>query len=286
MLKMALCSFGLILLGCGAASSVAGGTGGPVSPSVPPDTETKGADVSPQQGDTETPEAATAGGPDEPAAPSPEPPQEGLLEATETESLLRITIISDQQEPIPGVIVTVESSSGRRFVSRESNGQGLLELLVPSGDTYIARFVSLDENEITKEIPIPAKPYITANFELTYTPPRTRSFVLKGIHFDTARWDLKKESYPNLTNLIEYMTLKKSAVIRLEGHTDNVGDDQKNKILSQKRADEVRRYLIKKGIAPERMEAVGCGETVPIASNDTEEGRRTNRRTVVTILQE
>ena len=82
------------------------------------------------------------------------------------------------------------------------------------------------------------------------------------------------------------MTLKKAAHIQLEGHTDNVGDDKANQVLSQKRAESVRRYLIKKGIGPKRIQAVGYGESKPIASNDTDKGRQTNRRTVVTIISE
>jgi outer membrane protein OmpA-like peptidoglycan-associated protein len=217
---------------------------------------------------------------------APAPPPEGPLEATETESLLQIKIVSDKGEVIPGIMVTVENASGKRFVSRESDENGFLELLVPKGDTYYLGFVSLQEDEVKMEIAMPDKPFITAQYELTHTPAVTRSFVLKGIFFDTAKWTLKPESYPNLEHLLEFMTLKKSAVIRLEGHTDNVGNDQANQVLSQKRAEAVRRYLIKKGIFPNRIEAVGYGESKPVATNDTEEGRQTNRRTVVTILSE
>jgi outer membrane protein OmpA-like peptidoglycan-associated protein len=218
--------------------------------------------------------------------PAPTPPPEGPLEATENESLLQIKIVSDKGEVIPGVMVTVENSSGKRFVSRESDENGSLELLVPKGDTYYLGFVSLQEDEVKMEIAMPDKPFITAQYELTHTPAVTRSFVLKGVFFDTAKWTLRPESYPNLEHLLEFMTLKKSAVIRLEGHTDNVGNDQANQVLSQKRAEAVRRYLIKKGISPNRIEAVGYGESKPVATNDTEEGRQTNRRTVVTILSE
>ncbi len=215
---------------------------------------------------------------DPPGAP-PRP-----LAATETESLLRITVVTDKDEVIPGVIITVENSKGQKFISRESDENGRLELVVPKGDTYTARFVSLSENEVVKQIPMPNKPFITAEFKLIHTPPTEKSFVLHGVVFDTNKWDLKPESYPNLENLLEYMTLKKTARIRLEGHTDNVGDFQSNMILSQRRAEAVRQYLVKKGIAASRMEAKGYGETKPVASNDTEEGRQTNRRTVVTIL--
>jgi outer membrane protein OmpA-like peptidoglycan-associated protein len=221
----------------------------------------------------------------EPAA-APAPAPEGPLEATETESLLQIRIVSDKGEVIPGIMVTVDNAGGQRFVSRESDENGFLELLVPRGDTYYLGFVSLQEDEVKMEIAMPDKPFITAQYELTHTPAVTRSFVLKGVFFDTAKWTLRPESYPNLEHLLEFMTLKKSAVIRLEGHTDSVGNDQANQVLSQKRAEAVRRYLIKKGISPNRIEAVGYGESKPVATNDTEEGRQTNRRTVVTILSE
>ena len=237
-------------------------------------------DDSRDQRDTDADDTADA-----PKEVRAEPPP-GPLAATETESLLKITIVDNKGRVIPGVIVTVENSKGVKFISRESDENGFMELLVPKGDTYVARFVSLDENEVVKQIPMPDKPFITANFELIHTPSRTRSFVLKGVFFDTAKWNLKPESYPNLENLLEFMTLKKSAYIRLEGHTDSVGDDRANQVLSQRRAASVRQYLIKKGIEPARMEAVGYGESKPIATNDTEEGRQTNRRTVVTILKE
>jgi OOP family OmpA-OmpF porin len=64
----------------------------------------------------------------------------------------------------------------------------------------------------------------------------------------------------------------------LEGHTDNVGDDNSNMKLSEDRAKAVSNYLIKKGIAAERIDVKFYGETKPVASNDSDEGRRMNRR--------
>jgi outer membrane protein OmpA-like peptidoglycan-associated protein len=64
----------------------------------------------------------------------------------------------------------------------------------------------------------------------------------------------------------------------LEGHTDNVGDDATNLKLSQERAQAVSNYLMKKGIANQRIDVKFYGETKPVASNDTDEGRRMNRR--------
>lgn len=71
--------------------------------------------------------------------------------------------------------------------------------------------------------------------------------------------------------------------ITVVGHTDSIGDDQKNMVLSQKRADAVRTYLTTHGIAEDRVTAQGMGETQPIASNKTAEGRADNRRVEIIL---
>jgi outer membrane protein OmpA-like peptidoglycan-associated protein len=72
--------------------------------------------------------------------------------------------------------------------------------------------------------------------------------------------------------------------LRIEGHTDDVGADEFNQKLSQDRADSVRTYLVGKGIAEDRLEAVGYGETKPVQDNKTSAGRAANRRTEFTPL--
>lgn len=71
--------------------------------------------------------------------------------------------------------------------------------------------------------------------------------------------------------------------VRIEGHTDNQGNDAYNKDLSQRRAEAVKAYLVKKGIVSDRLEAVGFGEEQPKADNSTKEGRATNRRVEFTL---
>ena len=74
-----------------------------------------------------------------------------------------------------------------------------------------------------------------------------------------------------------------TAYLIVEGHTDNSGRDQKNMTLSQDRANAVRDYLIAAGINPDRITTVGYGSAKPVASNETDEGRRLNRRIEITI---
>ena len=74
--------------------------------------------------------------------------------------------------------------------------------------------------------------------------------------------------------------------IRVEGHTDNSGTDEYNADLSDRRARSVARYLSAHGLEPERVESVGYGESRPIADNQTEEGRATNRRVEILIVEQ
>ena len=80
--------------------------------------------------------------------------------------------------------------------------------------------------------------------------------------------------------------MKKDWKLQIAGHTDNVGNDQVNLILSKKRAEAVRDYLVSKGVPADRIRTLFFGETQPIASNDTEEGRQKNRRVEMTIVFE
>jgi len=108
---------------------------------------------------------------------------------------------------------------------------------------------------------------------------QTGRVVLSGIYFDTNKAQLKQSSEPALTEIAAM--LKKDATLKLfvVGHTDNVGQFAQNVRLSQDRATAVARSLIEQhGIAATRLIPFGCGPTVPVASNTSEEGRAKNRR--------
>ena len=74
------------------------------------------------------------------------------------------------------------------------------------------------------------------------------------------------------------------ARVRIEGHTDNTGNERRNLELSQRRGSSVRRWLIEHGVAQERLEAFGCGQNVALRMNNTEEGRQANRRVEFIII--
>jgi outer membrane protein OmpA-like peptidoglycan-associated protein len=81
------------------------------------------------------------------------------------------------------------------------------------------------------------------------------------------------------------MKAKPSLKLKIEGHTDIVGDHARNMKLSNLRAESVRNYMVQNGIAGNRLYTIGYGETRPTASNNTDEGRKLNRRTEFIIVQ-
>jgi len=107
--------------------------------------------------------------------------------------------------------------------------------------------------------------------------------IATKIHFETASATIKTTSYADLDSLVAILQQYPTIDAMIEGHTDNVGDDKSNLDLSQRRADAVKAYIIGKGIEGFRVTATGYGETQPISSNDTEEGRQQNRRVEVKL---
>ncbi|HRF99789.1 MAG TPA: OmpA family protein [Bacteroidia bacterium] len=111
-----------------------------------------------------------------------------------------------------------------------------------------------------------------------------QSIILKNIFFDFDKATIRPESTNELDRLIKLLTENPTLKIELGSHTDSKGSDEYNQKLSQSRSQSVVTYLIGKGIATDRLVAKGYGETVPVATNDTEAGRQENRRTEFKIL--
>ena len=106
--------------------------------------------------------------------------------------------------------------------------------------------------------------------------------VLKGVNFESGKSVLLKGSHKVLDEVAESLREWPEINIEIQGHTDASGNAAKNLTLSQERAETVRQYLIDKGIAPNRLTAVGYGEDKPIADNATRAGRAQNRRVEIT----
>ena len=109
--------------------------------------------------------------------------------------------------------------------------------------------------------------------------------AFENLQFETGKDIIKQESLPSLTKLAEVLLKKPEWKLQISGHTDNVGNDQNNLVLSKKRSEAVKAFMVSKGIAADRLSALYFGETVPVATNDTPEGRQQNRRVEMEIIQ-
>ncbi len=107
--------------------------------------------------------------------------------------------------------------------------------------------------------------------------------VLKNIFFDTDAYTLKSESEVELNTLLNFMENNENLEVEIEGHTDNIGAESHNLMLSENRAKAVFEYLVNNGINSKRMTFKGFGPSQPISNNDTEQGRARNRRTAFRI---
>jgi len=107
--------------------------------------------------------------------------------------------------------------------------------------------------------------------------------TLGDVLFSSGRADLKVGATSNLNRLVTFLNQNPSRNVEIEGHTDNVGGDDYNQALSQRRADSVRSFLIQQGISSRRITATGKGEHQPVTDNDSESGRQENRRVEVII---
>jgi outer membrane protein OmpA-like peptidoglycan-associated protein len=114
----------------------------------------------------------------------------------------------------------------------------------------------------------------------------TEVFILEQVQFDTSKATIKKVSDPLLDNVAQVLKEHPELLkLEVQGHTDNKGVKISNQLLSQSRAEAVKKAMIKRGIDAKRLTAKGYGQDQPIATNDTDEGRTKNRRVQFKIIE-
>lgn len=183
----------------------------------------------------------------------------------------------------------IDLETGETAVLSQSNpGNGEFMVVLPVNRNYalnVSRkgYVFYSDNFSLKE-QTDGKPY---QLDVPLVPISSvgDTIELKNIFFETAKYNLLPESEVELKKLILFLTQNPTIKIQINGHTDNVGDDNANQILSENRAKAVVDYLISKEIAKERLMYKGFGESIPKHSNETEEGRAKNRRTEFVIVK-
>lgn len=192
------------------------------------------------------------------------------------------------KQPLAGQIIYESLLSGKELgVANANPNNGAFKLVLPIGDSYgfLAQakgFYAVSENIDCQNI----TEYTEIKKDLYLVPIEKDEIIrLNNLFFDFAKFSLRTESYPELKRLIDFLNSNPAVRIEIGGHTDSVGSDENNLLLSQNRAKSVLDYLIQKGISAQRLTAKGYGETKPLADNQTNEGRQLNRRVEVKILE-
>ena len=182
---------------------------------------------------------------------------------------------------------TVDSERTQKGVVNEETGSYVAVVAVEEeedvlltakkeGYAFTSQLISSNEKVI-------GKPVKQEQMEIKEIKPEEK-YTINDINFATNSYELNKQSKFILNGFVEFLEINPTVKISIHGHTDNVGDNNDNLALSKNRAREVQNYLISKGINESRLSYDGFGETQPIASNETEEGRAKNRRTEFLIL--
>jgi outer membrane protein OmpA-like peptidoglycan-associated protein len=191
-------------------------------------------------------------------------------------------------------------NSDKLFTKTKTDADGEFLLCMPLGRDYSLnvkkqKYLFYSDNFALKEVrnqqnpfllDIPLQPVLETStvIDTTKKPKEGVPVILKNVFFATGSAELRPESQAELNRLKQLMDENPQIKIRINGHTDNEGSDSENLQLSDRRAKSVRDYLILKGIAANRLDSKGYGETLPIADNSSPLGRQQNRRTEFVVI--
>ncbi|MBL4656033.1 MAG: OmpA family protein [Bacteroidia bacterium] len=209
--------------------------------------------------------------------------------------LMKITDYDNVPEQ-NAILKIMDPDDPKKVIYRDTSdvdGNFSRPLIAKQGQNYIAfieKFgVTFEFEAADKQIQVPSIGYpvnMTHTFRIKLIEGYQKTYTLDNVFFDTGKSTLRLESYPELEELFFALKGNDNMTVEIAGHTDNVGDDASNMKLSQRRANAVRGYVISKGISASRMIAKGYGETQPVATNETSEGRQKNRRTEVRVISQ
>jgi outer membrane protein OmpA-like peptidoglycan-associated protein len=145
---------------------------------------------------------------------------------------------------------------------------------------------ALFDPEVVATPPPPPPPPPPSPTPEPLPPTSSKRIVLRGVHFDFNKSDIRADSRPVLDESAELLRENLNVRITVEGHTDAIGGEDYNQQLSVRRAEAVFRYLVNHGVAPDRMDVVGYGKSRPVADNETESGQAQNRRVELHVVNQ
>ncbi len=196
--------------------------------------------------------------------------------------VFRIRVTNKEtNQPVPATI-TINRTGVKEpvYTLNTDSLTGSARQMMAEGPRYSLHIVQMGYDRVDIMIP-----NIGDSMNIQLSPVKKGEvFIVKNLHFATNKTRILSSSEEALNDLYMYLARNPEVHIKIIGHTDNVGKDAANQKLSDGRANAVMKDLIERGIAPERIQAEGRGESQPIDTNDTEEGRQNNRRVEIEIL--
>lgn len=216
-----------------------------------------------------------------PIVPEPTP-------ITEIFVTIKGQVMNDKtKNSIPSLVIVERLPDGVKVGETYTDANGIFEFKVRSGarygfmaekDGFLSKNENVDLNEVTESS--------TIIQDLSLNPIETgAAVVVNNIFFDFDQAELKTASYSELKRILGMLQSGKIGKIEISGHTDSIGDKVYNEQLSKLRANAVYDYFKANGIDANRMTTIGYGESKPVDSNDTAEGRKKNRRVEFKILE-
>lgn len=206
----------------------------------------------------------------------------GFLAPNNTHAVLNVSYINENDEPHAyKKLVFVGQKDPSKKVTVTTDAYGEASFLIPREDTY-----SIFCESLTGAFDCGSTPYVsltasTGGITVVYDDTR---FELTGVTFVAGSAELVPTSLKTLDAAIAGLKRNPRARVEVEGHTSSEGGEDYNWQLSAERAYTVRKYIVEHGISEDRVTAAGYGYSQPKADNDTEEGRRINRRIELRVL--
>ena len=215
--------------------------------------------------------------------PEPFRPEEVMLisgsltaDNSEVTKNTEIEIKNLRTREITKISVDQETGNYAKVVSAPRPQEDLIVTVKKPGAAFSSKYIS--SKQIKESNGVVKAPLQVAELEVG------KEYTLNDINFETNSYALSEASKSVIDEFIIYLEENPSLKADIQGHTDDVGDDNSNMTLSKNRAQAVYNYVVNKGVSGSRLTHHGYGETRPISSNETEAGRAANRRTVFVIM--
>ncbi|MCW3075171.1 MAG: hypothetical protein JWP69_2240 [Flaviaesturariibacter sp.] len=200
---------------------------------------------------------------------------------------VNVSVMNSKELPLAGEEILFLNKRTHSLLSNRTDAQGKFSIYLNPGENYSIRIQTMTDTVEYSDFETPLlrkgdQALKSIGIDVIFEPAKV--YTLKHVYFDNGKSTIKTTSFKQLDEIAAYMKTRMNEQYEIGGHTDNSGNITDNLTLSEKRAESVRAYLIKKGIDQKRIISKGFGSKYPVAENNSPEGKQKNRRTEVKII--